>query len=116
MTGLARFAAYDLQFFLAGEPAFWYAPGENLTPAQVACHSLVADTGSRRVSYALLLTEHADIDEKDLHDTAPWYGLESTVSDMYAFLEDGAIQRESRETVLPDPAEYESLKSQYGVM
>jgi len=35
---------------------------------------------------------------------------------MYAFLEDGAIQRESRETVLPDPAEYESLKSQYGVM
>ena len=116
MTGLARFAAYDLQFFLAGEPAFWYAPGENLSPAQVACHSLVADTGSRRVSYALLLIEHADIDEQDLRNTAPWYGLESTVSDMYAFLEDGAEQRESRGTMLPDPAEYESLKSQYGVM
>ena len=116
MTGLARFAAYDLQFFLAGEPAFWYAPGGNLTPAQVACHSLVADTGSRRVSYALLLIEHADIDENDLRNTAMWYGLESTVSDMYAFLNGEVEQRESRETVLPDPAEYESLKSQYGVM
>lgn len=115
MTGLARFAAYDLQFFLAGEPAFWYAPGGNLTPAQVACHSLVADTGSRRVSYALLLIEHADIDENDLRNTAMWYGLESTVSDMYAFLNGEVEQRESRETVLPDPAEYESLKSQYGV-
>ena len=115
MTGLARFAAFDLQFFLAGEPAFWYAPDEHLRPAQVVCHSLVADTGSRRVSYALLLIEHADIDENDLRNTAPWYGLESTVSDMYAFLNGEVEQRDSRETVLPDPAEYESLKSQYRV-
>lgn len=116
ITGLARFAAFDLQFFLAGEPAFWYAPGENLTPAQVVCHSLVADTGSRQVSYALLLIEHADIHENDLRSTAPWYGLEPTASDMYAFLNGEVDQRQSRETVLPNPDEYDSLKSQYGVM
>lgn len=115
MTGLARFAAFDLQFFLAGEPVFWYAPDEPLTPAQVVCHSLVNDTGSRRVSYALLLIEQAQIDEETLLDTAVWYGLESTISDMYAFLKDGAKQREVGETVLPNRAEYESLKSQYGV-
>ncbi|MBP1922877.1 DNA-binding MarR family transcriptional regulator [Halorubrum alkaliphilum] len=116
ITGLARFAAFDLQFFLAGEPAFWYAPGENLTPAQVVCHSLVADTGSRQVSYALLLIEHADIHENDLRSIAPWYGLEPTASDMYAFLNGEVDQRQSRETVLPNPDEYDSLKSQYGVM
>jgi hypothetical protein len=115
MTALARFAAFDLQFFLAGDPAFWYAPSENLTPDQVVCHSLVADTGSRRVSYALLRIEHEQIDEKDLRDTATWYGLESTVSDMYAFLKDEAEQRGRGDTALPNPTEYESLKSQYGV-
>ena len=115
MTGLAKFTAFDLQFFLAGEPAFWYAPGETLTPDQVVCHSLVADTGSRRVSYALLLIEHAQIAEKDLRNTATWYGLEPTVSDMYAFLKDEAEQRDCGDTVLPNPTEYESLKSQYGV-
>jgi DNA-binding MarR family transcriptional regulator len=115
MTGLAQFAAFDLQFFLAGEPAFWYAPGETLTPDQVVCHSLVADTGSRRVSYALLLIDHVQIDEEPLRDTAARYGLESTVSDMYAYLNGESEQQSSGDTVLPDPAEYESLKSQYGV-
>jgi len=39
LTGLARFAEYGLQFFLAGEPAFWYAPDEELTPGEVVCHA-----------------------------------------------------------------------------
>ena len=116
MTGLAQFTAFDLQFFLAGEPAFWYAPGETLTPAQVVCHSLVNNTGSQRVSYALLLIDHVQINEELLRDTAAWYGLESTVSDMYAYLNGESEQQSSGDTVLPDPAEYESLKSQYGVM
>jgi DNA-binding MarR family transcriptional regulator len=51
VTGLARFQEYGLQFFLAGEPAFWYAPDEDLTPSEVVCHTLVLDSGSRRVSY-----------------------------------------------------------------
>jgi DNA-binding MarR family transcriptional regulator len=116
MTGLARFAAFDLQFFVAGEPAFWYAPDKPLTPAQIVCHSLVNDTGSRRVSYALLLIEHVQIDEEELCNTATWYGLESTVSDLYSFLKDGTEKRSGGDTVLPNPTEYESLKSQYGVV
>jgi len=115
MTGLAQFAAFDLQFFLAGEPAFWYAPGETLTPDQVVCHSLVADTGSRRVSYALLLIEHVQIAEKDLRTTATWYSLEPTVSNLYAFLRGEVEKQYGGNTVLPNPTEYESLKSQYGV-
>jgi hypothetical protein len=57
MTGLARFASFDLQFFLPGEPALWGGPDEPLTPAQVVCHRLVNDTGTRRVSFALPLIE-----------------------------------------------------------
>jgi hypothetical protein len=67
------------------------------------------------VSYALLLIEHVQIDEEELRNTATWYGLESTVSDLYAFLKDGVEKRSGGDTVLPNPTEYESLKSQYGV-
>jgi len=62
VTGLGRFEEYGLQFFLAGEPAFWYAPDEELTPGEVVCHTLALDSGSRRVSYAMLLIEALDID------------------------------------------------------
>jgi hypothetical protein len=57
MTGLARFAAFDLQFFLPGEPALWGGPDEPLTPAQIGCHGLGNDTRSKRASFALLLIE-----------------------------------------------------------
>lgn len=115
MTGLARFEAFGLHFFLAGEPAFWYAPDEELSPAQIVCHSLVTDTGSRRVSYALLLVEHRDIEEDALLDTANWYDLVPIVSAMYRFLHDDGERPIDGEATLPSPREYESLKAQYGV-
>lgn len=114
-TGLARFEAFGLQFFLASEPVFWYAPEAAPTPAQIVCHSLVTETDTRRVSYALLLIEHAQIDEETLLNTAAWYGVESTVSDMYRFIEDNAEQTTGGETTLPSSSEYEALKSQYRV-
>lgn len=114
MTGLARFEEFGLQFFLADEPAFWYAPETEPTPAQIVCHSLVPETDSRRVSYALLFIEHAQIDEETLLNAATWYGIASTVSEMYRFIEH-ETQTNSGETALPNPSEYEALKSQYGV-
>jgi len=90
LTGLARFAEYGLQFFLAGEPAFWYAPDEELTPGEVVCHTLALDSGSRRVSYAMLLIEALDIDQETLTDTATWYDLETTVAAMYQALQEGS--------------------------
>lgn len=115
ITGLARFEAFGLQFFLAGEPAFWYGPDEEVTPAEIVCHSLVRDTGSRRVSYALLLIEHAQIDADTLIDTAEWYDLETTASDMCRFIQEDANATDDMDTTLPTQSEYEALKSQYGV-
>lgn len=115
LTGLARFAEYGLQFMLGGEPAFWYAPEEGLTPTDVVCHTLVIDSGSRRVSYAMLLIEHLDLDEETLTEAARWYGLTPTVTAMYRSLQGADEQPAEAAVVLPSETEFTALKAQYGV-
>ena len=115
VTGLARFQEYGLQFFLAGEPAFWYAPDEDLTPAEVVCHTLVLDSGSRRVSYSMLLIEKLDIDQDTLTDTARWYDLETAVAAMYRPLHGEFEISEDLPVFLPSESEFIALKEQYGV-
>ena len=115
VTGLGRFEEYGLQFFLAGEPAFWYASDEELTPGDVVCHTLVLGCGSRRVSYAMLLIEALDIDQETLTDTATWYDLESTVAAMYRALQGGVDDSDEIPVVLPSESEFMALKEQYGV-
>jgi len=115
LTGLAQFSEYGLQFFLGGEPAFWYAPDADLSPAEVVCHTLVLDSGSRRVSYAMLLIEQVGIDQATVLDTAQWYDLESTVTTMYRPLQGTFDTAAESPVVLPSEAEYTALKEQYGV-
>jgi len=115
VTGLGRFEEYGLQFFLAGEPAFWYAPDEELTPEEVVCHTLVLNSGSRRVSYAMLLIEALKIDQETLTDIAAWYDLESTVAAMYQALQGGVKDSDEVPIVLPSESEFMALKEQYGV-
>ncbi len=115
MTGLGRFAAYGLQFFLAGEPPFWYAPYEELTPAEAVCHTLLLDSGSRRVSYSMLLIETQDIDQEALIETAQWYDLEPTVKALYRPLQDDYDRTDDLPVILPKKDEYMALKEQYGV-
>jgi len=115
MTGLARFQEYGLQFFLAGEPTFWYAQGEDLTPSEVVCHTLVLDSGSRRVSYSMLLIEKLDIDQEALTETATWYDLETAVAAMYRPLHGEFEVADDLPVVLPSESEFTALKEQYGV-
>jgi len=115
VTGLARFQEYGLQFFLAGEPAFWYAPDEDLTPSEVVCHTLVLDSGSRRVSYSMLLIEKLDIDQETLIETATWYDLETAVAAMYRPLHGDVEVSEDLPIFLPSESEFSALKEQYGV-
>ncbi|MFC7197707.1 MarR family transcriptional regulator [Halosimplex aquaticum] len=115
VTGLARFQEYGLQFFLAGEPAFWYAPDEVLTPSEVVCHTLVLDSGSRRVSYSMLLIEKLDIDQETLIETATWYDLETAVAAMYRPLHGEFEVAEDLPIFLPSESEFIALKEQYGV-
>lgn len=112
-TGLAGFREYGLTFFLAGEPAFWYDPFGELSPADLVCHTLVLDADPRRVSYAMLLIEAASIDEETLMRSASWYGLESAVARMYDALDDDFEPND--DVRLPSESEYTALKAQYGV-
>ena len=115
LTGLGRFEEYGLQFFLAGEPAFWYSPDEELTPAEVVCHTLVLDSGSRRVSYSMLLIDKLQIDQETLTETAKWYDIEPTVDAMYQPLDNEFDYSKDLPIVLPNESEYMALKEQYGV-
>ena len=115
VTGLARFQEYGLQFFLAGEPAFWYAPDEDLTPSEVVCHTLVLDSGSRRVSYSMLLIEKLNIEQESLTEMATWYDLEKAVAAMYQCLHDEFKGSDDVSIFLPSESEFSALKEQYGV-
>jgi len=115
MTGLAAFHTYDLQFFLAGEPAFWYAPDDQLTPADLVCHTLVLEAGSRRVSYAMLLIEQEQISEAELIETAMWYGIEEEIEKMYRFIKGDLDATDDGGQSIPNSQEYAALKDQYGV-
>lgn len=115
MTGLAAFHDYDLQFFLAGEPIFWYAVDDPLTPADVVCHTLVLEAGARRVSYAMLLIEQEQISEDELIETAAWYGIESLIERIYRLLEGDYATTDDVGINVPSSREYAALKEQYGV-
>jgi len=115
LTGLAAFHEYDLEFFLAGEPAFWYAPDDRLSPAEIVCHTLVLDAGSRRVSYAMLLIEQEQIPEAELRETAVWCGIEPLIKRIYQFIEGDLDTTDDVGITVPSAREYAALKDQYGV-
>lgn len=115
LTGLGRFKEYELQFFLAGEPAFWYGPEETLDPVDMVCQTLTLDSGTRCVKFSMLLIEKVGIDQENLTEIARWYGLESTISAIYHWLEGESDISGDLPIVLPSDAEFTALKEQYGV-
>jgi DNA-binding MarR family transcriptional regulator len=119
LTGLARFRDYGLGFYLAGEPAFWYAPTEDVTPAEVVCHTLSLDSDARRASYAMLLIEKTGLDQSTVVETARWYDLAAEFAVLYRALEDDHATANETETAIelsiPSDTEYGALKEQYGV-
>jgi len=75
--GLARFAAFDLQFLLTGHRYYVYSEElDAVSPAELCCHTLVIDDGSRHRSYCLLLLSHVDADEEFVVDAMAGYPTE----------------------------------------
>nr|WP_049934528.1 hypothetical protein [Haloplanus natans] len=79
------------------------------------CHTLLLDSGSRRVRYSLLLIETQDIDQEKLIETAQWYDLEPTVKALYRPLQGDLDRTNDLPVILPKKGEYMALKEQYGV-
>ncbi|AXR76200.1 ArsR family transcriptional regulator [Natrarchaeobaculum sulfurireducens] len=112
-TGLARFAAFDLQFLLTHHRYYLYSEDlEDVSPAELCCHTLLIDDGSRHHSYCLLLLSHVDIDKSDLREQAAKYGLDDEIDTLLRYLEtQGAVDSDR----LPEWDEFQKLAADYEV-
>jgi len=112
-TGLARFAAFDLQFLLTGHRYYVYSEGlDEVSPAEFCCHTLIIDDDSRHRSYCLLLLSHVDIDEEHLQEQAAKYDLEDEIDALLQYLE---TQGEVDNDRLPEWDEFRDLAADYEV-
>ncbi|WP_254280779.1 MarR family transcriptional regulator [Haloarcula marina] len=112
-TGLARFAAFELQFLLTGHRYYVYSEELNaVPPAEFCCHTLLIDDGSRHRSYCLLLLSHVEIDEEDLREEAVKYGLEDEIDALLRYLETHGEVDDDR---LPEWDEFQELTADYEV-
>ncbi|MDR5657775.1 winged helix DNA-binding protein [Halodesulfurarchaeum sp. HSR-GB] len=112
-TGLVRFAAFDLQFLLTGHRYYVYSEELNaVSPAELCCHTLLIDDGSRHRSYCLLLLSHVDVDEEDLREQAVKYGLEDEIDALLRYLETHGEVDDDR---LPEWDEFQELAADYKV-
>jgi DNA-binding MarR family transcriptional regulator len=110
-TGLARFAAFDLQFLLTSHRYYIYAERlDVVSPAELCCHTLLIDDGSRHRSYCLLLLGHVDVDEADLRAQAATYGLEDEIDALRRYLEMHGDVDDDR---LPEYEEFQELAADY---
>jgi len=112
-TGLARFATFDLQFLLTDHRYYVYSEEPDaLSPAELCCHTLLVDDGSRYRSYCLLLLSHVDVDEDDLRTQATKYDLEDEINALLRYLETHGDVRDDR---LPEWDEFQKLATEYEI-
>ena len=112
-TGLARFAAFDLQFLLTGHRYYLYSEElDEVSPAELCCHPLLIDDGSRHRSYCLLLLNRVDVDENDFRVQAVKYGLEDEIDALLRYLETHGEVDDDR---LPEWGDFQELAADYEV-
>ncbi|MBX0297710.1 MarR family transcriptional regulator [Haloarcula nitratireducens] len=112
-TGLPRFAAFDLQFLLTGHRYYFYSEDlDAVSPAELCCHTLLIDDGSRHRSYCLLLLSHVNVDEEDLREQAVKYDLEDEIDALLRYLETHGEVDDDR---LPAWDEFQELAADYEV-
>lgn len=113
VTGLARFAVYDLQFLLTSHRYYFSSEQlESISPADFCCHTLLIDDDTRHRLYCLLLLSHVDVDANDLRERADKYGFEEVIDVLLRYLDtDGDVQDEW----LPEWSQFRKLATEYDV-
>jgi DNA-binding MarR family transcriptional regulator len=112
-TGLARFAAFDLQFLLTSHRYYVYSEKlDAVSPAELCCHTLLINDGSRHRSYCLLLLSHVDVAEEDFREQAAKYGLADEIDALLRYLETHGEVDDER---LPDWDDFQELAADYEV-
>ncbi|MFB6282961.1 MAG: MarR family transcriptional regulator [Halobacteria archaeon] len=112
-TGIARFAAFGLQFFLTSYRYYLYSEERGgVSPAELCCHTLLIDDDIRHRMYCLLLLSHVNVDEGDLREHAAKYDLENVIDALLQYLETGG---EVEDEMLPEWSEFQELAAEYEV-
>ena len=112
-TGLAQFAAFDLQFLLTDHRYYFYSEElDVLSPAELCCHTLLIDDGSRYRSYCLLLLRQVDVDEDDLRTRAAKYDHEDEINALLRYLGTHGDVTDDR---LPAWDEFQKLAAEYEI-
>jgi len=101
------------QFLLTDHRYYVYSEEPDaVSPAELCCHTLLIDDGSRHRSYCLLLLSHVDIDEEDLREQAVKYGLEDVIDALLQYLE---TQGEVEDDRLLAWSEFQKLAGEYEI-
>jgi hypothetical protein len=113
LTGPELFQAYDLPLMARQRRYYLYSESvDNVSPAELCCHMLVIDDGTRSQSYCLLLISETATDRDELLETAQKYDVAERVSNLLEYLD---TEGESRLGRLPRWEEFRELADEYGV-
>jgi len=113
LTGPELFQAYDLPLMARQRRYYLYSETVNdISPAELCCHMLVIDDGTRSQSYCLLLISGTAIGRDELLEAAQKYEVAERVSNLLEYLD---TEGESRSGRLPRWEEFRELADEYGV-
>lgn len=113
LTGPEKYQEYGLPLLARQRRYYLYAESkEGISPAELCCHMLVIDEGTRSQSYCLLLLSEVSIDEAELRATAEKYGVEELVTNFLTYIDTEGVVRKGR---LPRWEEFRDLAEEYEV-
>ena len=113
LTGPELFQTYDLPLMARQRRYYLYSESvDDVSPAELCCHMLVIDDGTRSQSYCLLLISETAIERGELLEAAEKYGVDERVSNLLEYLD---TEGESRSGRLPRWEEFRELADDYGV-
>ena len=112
-TGPERFQAFGLPLLARQRRYYLYSPSEDdISAAELCCHMLVINDGTRTRSYCLLLLKSEDVDRGKVLSLAETYGVSTIVSDLLSYLDTEGEERGDR---LPTWSEFRKLADEYEV-
>jgi len=113
LTGPELFQTYDLPLLARQRRYYFYSESvDEISPAELCCHMLVIDDGTRSQSYCLLLMSATAIDRTELLEVADTYDVSDQVSNLLDYLDS---EGESRSERLPRWEEFRTLADDYEV-
>ena len=113
LTGPELFGAYDPPLMARQRRYYLHSESvDGVSPAELCCHMLVIDDGTRSQSYCLLLISETAIDRDELLEAAQKYEVDDRVSNLLEYLD---TEGENRSGRLPRWEEFRELADEYGV-